>query len=220
MMKTKIKNGLAIFAIAALTINSTYAATQIGTWSVSGTSSFDSGVMWDDAMPWIATGSVSGILITAKVLPTLNMVISTGSIDLGTLNAAAYSTWSLDIEVGTNASNWVTVSATSNAGWLNSATNGSTINNTTTDWIAESYIFSSALNAASDSSVTWFSQTANLSTEINDNATAHTLYNTNKPESSSWVNDVTFFVSAKIDEQTPAGTDYQDTVTLTVVWNF
>jgi hypothetical protein len=159
-------------------------------------------------------------LITAKVLPTLNMVISTGSIDLGTLNAAAYSTWSLDIEVGTNASNWVTVSATSNAGWLNSATNGSTINNTTTDWIAESYIFSSALNAASDSSVTWFSQTANLSTEINDNATAHTLYNTNKPESSSWVNDVTFFVSAKIDEQTPAGTDYQDTVTLTVVWNF
>ncbi|MFA5917238.1 MAG: hypothetical protein WC850_03330 [Candidatus Gracilibacteria bacterium] len=220
MMKTKIKNGLAIFAIAALTINSTYAATQIGTGSVSGTSSFDSGVMWDDAMPGIATGSVSGILITAKVLPTLNMVISTGSIDLGTLNAAAYSTGSLDIEVGTNASNGVTVSATSNAGGLNSATNGSTINNTTTDGIAESYIFSSALNAASDSSVTGFSQTANLSTEINDNATAHTLYNTNKPESSSGVNDVTFFVSAKIDEQTPAGTDYQDTVTLTVVGNF
>jgi hypothetical protein len=30
-MKTKIKNGLAIFALAALTINSTYAASQIGT---------------------------------------------------------------------------------------------------------------------------------------------------------------------------------------------
>jgi hypothetical protein len=171
-------------------------------------------------MPWVATGSVSGILITAKVLPTLNMVISTGAINLGNLNATTYSTWTLDIEVGTNAANGVTVSATSNAGWLNSATNGSIINNAITDWLAESYIFSSALNAASDSSITWFSQTANLSTEVSDIITAHTLYHSNKPESSSWVNDVTFSVSAKIDQQTPAGTDYQDTVTLTVVWNF
>jgi len=220
MVKTNIKKILAILTVATLAINSTYAASNIGTWSVSGTSTFDSAVVWDDTIPWLATGSVSWILITANILPTLNMVISTGAINLGTLNAAAYSTWSLDIEVGTNAANWVTVSAKSGTGWLRSAANWSIINNDGGDWIAESYKFASALNAASDSSITWFTHTANLSEEVNDNTTSHTLYNSIKPESSSWVNDVTFFVSAKIDEQTPAGMDYQDTVTLTVVWNF
>jgi len=220
MIKTKTNKILAILTTAVLLMNTTYAATKIGTWSVIWTSSFDSDVMWDDAIPWHATGTVSGIVVTATVLPTLNMVISTGAINLGTLNASAYSTWSLDIEVGTNAANWVNITAKSNAGWLHSTANSSTINNTVTDWLAESYKFSSALNAAADSSVSGYHQTANLSTEVNDTTTLHTLYNTDKPESSSWVNDVTFSVSAKIDGQTPAWTDYQDTITLTVVWNF
>ncbi|MFA5917239.1 MAG: hypothetical protein WC850_03335 [Candidatus Gracilibacteria bacterium] len=220
MIKTKTNKILAILTIAILTMNSTYAATQIGTGSVSGTSSFDSAVIWNDAIPGVATGTVSGIIVTASVLPTLNMVISTGAINLGTLNASAYSTGSLDIEIGTNAANGVNVTAKSNAGGLHSTSNGSTINNTITDGLAESYKFSSALNAASDSSVSGYTQTANLSTEVSDTTTSHTLYNTNKPESSSGVNDVTFSVSAKIDQQTPAGTDYQDTVTITVVGNF
>lgn len=220
MTKTNTKKILAILTAAILTINSTYAATQIGTWSVTGTTSFDSAVMWNDLIPGSATGTVSGIVVTANVLPTLNMVISTGAINLGTLNAAAYSTGSLSIEVGTNASNWVTVTAKSGTGWLRSAANGSIINSLTADGLAESYKFSSALQAASDSSVAGYTQTANLNTEVSDNTTSHTLYTTNKPESSSGVNDLTFYVSAKIDEQTPAGTDYQDTVTITVVWNF
>ena len=219
MIKTKTNKILAILTITILTMNSTYAATQIGTWSVSGTSSFDSTVMWNDTIPWVATGTVSGIIVTATVLPTLNMVISTWAINLWTLNASAYSTWSLDIEVGTNAANGVTISAKSGSGWLRSVANWSIINNLTADWLAESYIFSSALNAASDSSVAWYTHTAALSTEISD-TTSKTLYSSNKPESSSWVNDLTFSVSAKIDQQTPAGTDYQDTVTITVVWNF
>ncbi|MDD3302684.1 MAG: hypothetical protein PHN31_03935 [Candidatus Gracilibacteria bacterium] len=218
--KTKTKKILAIFAIATLTFNSTYAATQIGTGSVTGQSSFDSAVMWDDTIPGLATGSVNGITVTAKVLPTLNMVISTGAIDLGILNAAAYSTGSLDIEIGTNASNGATVSAKSTQGGLHSASNGSSINDTTTDGIAESYKFSSALNAASDSSVAGYTHTAALDSEVNNTTSSYTLYTTNKPESSSGVNDVTFFVSAKIDEQTPAGMDYNDTVTITVVGNF
>lgn len=220
MTKTNTKKILAILTAAILTLNTTYAATQIGTWSVSGTTSFDSAVMWNDLIPWSATGTVSGIVVTANVLPTLNMVISTGSINLGTLNAATYATWSLSIEVGTNASNWVTVTAKSGTGWLRSAANGSIINNWVTDWLAESYKFSSALQAASDSSVSGYTQTANLDTEVSDSTTSHTIYSTNKPESSSGTNDVTFYVSAKIDEQTPAGSDYQDTVTITVVWNF
>jgi hypothetical protein len=46
-------------------------------------------------------------------------------------------------------------------------------------------MFSSALNAASDSSVSGYTQTANLSTEVNNTTTLHTLYHTDKPESSS-----------------------------------
>lgn len=220
MSKTKIKKLFAILAITTLYVNSTYAATQIGTWSVVWTTSFDNPVNWDGNIPWVATWTVSGIVITAKVLPTLNMVISTGSIDLGTLNAASYSTGSLNIEIWTNAANWATVSATSTNGWLSSASNGSIINDTTTDGIAESYKFSSALDAASDSSVAWYTQTANLDSEVDNTTSSYTIYSTNKPESSSWINDVTFLVSAKIDEQTPAGTDYTDTVTITAVWNF
>lgn len=219
MMKTKIKKILAILTVAALALNTTYAA-QIGTWSVSWTTSFDSSVMWNDVIPGVATWSVSWITVTASVLPTLNMVISTWAINLWTLNASTYSTWSLNIEVGTNAANWVNVTAKSGTGWLRSASTSSIINDQSADWLAESYRFSSALNAAADSSVSWFTPTADLNQEVNNATTLHTLYHTNKPESSSWVNDVTFSVSAKVDQQTPAATDYQDSITITVVWNF
>lgn len=220
MLKTNTKKILAILTVAFYTMNTAYAATQIGTWSVTWTSAFNTWIIRNDTIPWLATGSINWIIVSAQVLPTLNMIVSTGAINLGTLNASTYSTWSLDIEVGTNAANWVNITAKSGTGWLRSASNWSIINDQVTDWLAESYRFASALNAASDSSVSWYTQTANLNTEVNNNTTSHTLYNTNKPESSSWVNDVTFFVAAQIDEQTPAWSDYQDTVTITVVWNF
>lgn len=219
MVKTNMKRVLAILTIATLAINSTYAATQIGTWSVTWTTTFDSSVIWDDVIPWFATGAVSWIVVTAKVLPILNMVISSGAIDLWTLSPTDYATWSVDIEVGTNAANWVNVTAKSDTAWLGSVANGSVINNLTVDWIAESYKFSSALNAAADSTVTWYTQVSNLDTEVNDSS-EHTIYQTVKPESSNWLDDFKLFVSAKIDEQTPAWIDYKDTITVTVVWNF
>lgn len=148
------------------------------------------------------------------------MVISTWGIDLWILNPSAYSSWSLNIEVGTNAANWVTVSAKSTNAWLLSASASSTINNLTTDWIAESYKFSSSLWATADSSITWYTRSASLDTEVNDNSTSHILYTTNKAESSTDVDDFTFTVSAKADAQTPAANDYRDLVSITVVWNF
>jgi len=89
MIKTKIQKAIAIASVATIAatsslggmLNNTYAAV-IGTGSVTGTSSFDSSVNWDDTFPGTATGVVSGIVVTAQVLPTLNMVLSTGSIDL------------------------------------------------------------------------------------------------------------------------------------------
>ena len=87
MIKTKIKKAIALACIVALTatsLGSTFAA-NIGTASIDGGAS--SSVVWDDTFPGTATGTVTDVIVTAQVLPTLNMTLSTGSIDLGTLDA-------------------------------------------------------------------------------------------------------------------------------------
>ncbi len=223
MLKTKTKKILAlvsVFAMAGTTFMTTYAATNIGTAGVTGTGAFDSNVVWDDTFPGTATGTVSGITVTAQVLPTLNMSLSASSVDLGTLLAGTTSSGTIDIEVGTNAANGVSITATSSSGWLtNTSDNALQINNLTTDGIAESYTFESTANAI-DSTISGFTTTGDLaSTEVND-TTSHTIYTTNKPERlDNTVADLTFKVSATSDAQTAAW-NYQDTITFTVTWNF
>jgi len=222
MINTKIKKAAAIAAITALTMTSAFAATQIGTGSVTGDATFDSAINWDDTFGGTAnaTGSVSNILIQATVAPTLNMEISANEIDLGLLTAGVESTGDLDLEIGTNAVAGATITARSqSAGLTNTTDNSIQINDLTTDGVAESYIFASAINAATDSTVTGFSQSATLDTEINDNTTEHTVYTSDKPQATNGVNDVTFTVKATADAQTPAGT-YEDHVTFTVTGNF
>lgn len=223
MLKTKTKKILAlvsVFAMAGTTFMTTYAATNIGNAGVTGTGAFDSNVVWDDTFPGTATGTVSGITVTAQVLPTLNMSLSASSVDLGTLLAGTTSSGTIDIEVGTNAANGVSITATSSSGWLtNTSDNALQINNLTTDGIAESYTFESTANAI-DSTISGFTTTGDLaSTEVND-STSHTIYTTNKPERlDNTVADLTFKVSATSDAQTAAW-NYQDTITFTVTWNF
>jgi hypothetical protein len=148
------------------------------------------------------------------------MTISTWAIALWELSASSLISWSLDIEIGTNAVDWVVVTARSGSGWLtNTADNTIQINNLTTDWIAETYTFSSALNAATDSSYATITQTATLNADVNNNTTEHVVYTTDKPEATNGIDDVTFTVSSQIDSQTPAGS-YQDTVTFTVTGTF
>jgi len=223
MIKTKIKKVLAVialWAIATTNVASVFAA-NIGTGSVSGTTAFDSAVIWDNNFPGTATGTVSGIVVTATIAPTLNMAISTWAISLWSLTSAAYSTGSLNIEIGTNAVNWVNVTAKSSSGWLtNTSDNAIQINSLATDGAADSYIFTSSTWATSDSTAVGYTQTANLSTEITTNTIEHTIYTTNKPEQTSGtIDDITFSVSAKPNAQTAAW-NYQDTVTFTVVGNF
>lgn len=219
-MKTKIKKIAAFLSLSFILANNSYAATQIGTWTVTWDSSFDTAIMWNDTIPWEASWTINWIVIKAQVLPILNMVISAWVIDLWILNPSNYASWSIDMEVGTNAANWVTVSAKSTNAWLLSASTNSTINSLNTDWIAKSYKFSSSLWASADSAIAWYTRSADLDVEVNDNTTSHILYTTNKSESSTNVDDFKFTVSAKIDAQTPAANDYQDLVSVTVVWNF
>jgi len=224
MLKTKIKKAIAIASIAgitATTLGTTFAATNIGNAGVSGTSAFDSNVVWDDNFPGFANGSVSGIVVRAEVLPTLNMTLSTSEIDLGTLIAGTPSTGTIDIEVGTNAADGITITARSgNGGLTNVDDAGIQINNLAADGIVESYTFASTANAI-DSTVSGFTTTGNLAaTQVNNNSTEHVIYNTNKPERfNTAVQDLTFSVSTTADAQTQAGT-YEDTITFTVTGKF
>lgn len=223
MLKTKIQKAIAlasIAGIAATTLGTAYAAT-IGTGSVTGTGAFNSNIVWNDVFPGSATGSVSGIVVRAQVLPTLNMTLSTSEINLGTLIGGVTASGTLDIEVGTNAADGITITARSGSGGLTDITdNAVKINNLVADGIAESYTFASTANAI-DSTVSGFTTTGNLATtQVNNNSTEHVIYNTNKPEAfNNTVKDVTFRVSATTDAQTPAGT-YRDTITFTVTGRF
>lgn len=218
--KTKIKKALIWASVSALIALPAFAApSQIGTWSVTWSWAFNSAIMWDWEFPWTASGTVSWIVVTATVTPTLNMSISSWSIDLWALNSSTYSTWSIGMEIWTNAVGWVVVTAKSNSWWLTNTANWSIqINNLVADWIGESYKFTSTLSWALDSTVVWYTRASSLSTEIAD-TTAQTIYTTNKPEQATWVDDVKFDVSAKIDPQTPAWS-YRDTINFTVSWTF
>ena len=225
MIKTKIKKGLATLALTSFflaTIASTYAATQIGTGSVNGDSSFDTAVIWDDNLPGSAVASVEGIKVTAQVLPTLNMTISTGLIDLGILIADTETTGTLDIEVSTNAADGVVITAKSGSGGLTNTTdNALQINNSTADGVVDSYKYSSVANT-DDSTITGFiAGTGNLpAIEIINNSDEHIIYSTNKPEQDDATDaDLTFSVSATSNAQTAAG-NYEDTITFTISGNF
>ncbi len=224
MTKTNIKKALAslgLVAMIASSFGSAFAAIDIGDAIVTWDASFDTDIIWDESFPGTASGSVEGVLIKARVLPTISMVISTWAIDLGDLDAGIESAGSLDIEIGTNAANWVVVTVRSWSGGLtNTSDNSIQINSLVADGIAETYTFSSTV-WTHDSTVVGFTQSSNMtSTEINNNSTEHTIYSTDKPEQTDWTDvDVQFNVATTANAQTPAW-DYEDNVTFTITGNF
>ena len=232
MIKTKIKKAIALAGIATIAATSslggvinTY-ATQIGTGSVTGDASFDAVINWNDTYTAnSASGSVSSIIVTATVLPTLNMTISTGTIDLGTLTAGVPSNGSLGIEIGTNAANGVTITARSGSGGLTNTSDANTkIQDNQDAWfddgVDESYTFA-ATAGANDSNTAWFIQSSDYAAvEVNTNTAENTIYSTNKGEADDNANaDVAFTVEATTVAETAAW-DYQDNITFTVTGNF
>jgi hypothetical protein len=181
----------------------------------------DTSIEWDGNFPGTATGTVTGIKVLATVAPTINVAFSTNQIDLGTLTAGVTASGSIDIEVGTNAANGVSITAQSGSGGLTNTSNASLqINNLLTDGSQEDYLFTSTANLA-DSTVAGFDgTTGDLALTQMTNDTPITIYETNKPEITDGVNaDVTFRVEATSNAQTAAG-DYEDTLNFTVVGNF
>jgi len=204
-------------------MSSVHAATNIGTGSVAGSGALTTNIVWNDTFPGTATGTINGLVIKAKVQPTLNMTITgSGIIDLGTLTSAGYSSGSVNIEIGTNAKDGASVTAKSTNGGLKNTSDPTIfINSLTADGVADSYKFTSAIVAAHDSSYSWtFTQSATLNAEVSDTITNHVLYTSNKPQATSGTtDDFSFTVSAKPNAQTAAG-NYSDVVTVTVTGNF
>ncbi len=196
-------------------------ASQIGTGIVVWSGALTSPINWNDTFVWSsASGTINGIVVTARILPTLNMTISgSGTIALGNLSSAASSTGSVNIEIGTNAINGASVTARStNAGLTNISSGALVINSLTADGFADSYGFTSSAGTT-DSTAPWFSQSAALNAQVTDNTTNHAVYSSTKPQPLTGVDDITFSVFAQPNAQTPAG-DYRDIIVITVTGNF
>lgn len=225
MLNKKIKNAMAIAVIIALSANSvtnTFAATTIGEASVTDNATLNEDIVWDDTFgtPGNAEATVTGIKVTATVAPSLNVSFSTEEIALGLLTPGVASTGDLNIEVGTNASAGVKITARSTNGWLQHTTLGATeiINSDNSD--GESYTLTSA--TANDSIIVAGITKSGLTTlESNtaNKATEHVVYQTNKPEITESTDDVVLTVSTTAIATTSAW-DYEDTLTLTVTGNF
>lgn len=219
-MKTNTNKVLALLSTSAIIAAQTLsvsAATQIGSGTVTGSGGLTSPVMWNGTYTAnSASGTINGVVVTAKVLPTLNLNISADTIDLGTLVPGVTSTGSVTLEVGTNAANGVQITARSSNGQLSHTTTaGQFIGSTHT---GESYKFGSVAGT-NDSSATGYTKTASLNAEVTNNTTEHIVATTNRPEKSLNQDDITFNVSAKATDETPAGS-YKDVVVFTITGNF
>jgi hypothetical protein len=109
-----------VAAFAAFGASSAFAS-QIGTGTVTGSGGLTTAINWNDAIPGSASGTINGIIVKAKVRPILNMAISADTIDLGYLNPTTYTSGSVAMEIGTNASAGASVTAKSLNGGMLSA---------------------------------------------------------------------------------------------------
>jgi hypothetical protein len=205
---------------SGILLNSAY-ATTIGTGTVQGSGALTSVINWNDTFTTgAASGTINGIVVRGRILPTLNMTISgSGDINLGNLSSTTTATGTVNIEVGTNGANGASVTAKStNGGMVNISNSGILINNLTTDGAADSYRFVTALTGTGDSTAPGFTQSGSVSQEMS-NTTPLTIYTSNKPQQLQNVDDFSFSVAAKPNDQTAAG-DYRDLVVLTITGNF
>lgn len=219
-MKTNINKAISILSVGALMFTQAMnvsAATQIGTGTVTNSGALTSPINWNGSYGTAtASGTINGVVVTAKVLPSLNMNISADSINLGTLTPGTEATGKVSIEVGTNAANGVQITARSTNGKLQNTQNTTAFINST--HTGESYKFSSAAGT-NDSSYSDYIKTAALSTEVVNNTTEHIVATTNRPEKFLGQDDIDFAVSATATDETAAG-DYKDVVVFTVTGNF
>jgi hypothetical protein len=136
------------------------------------------------------------------------LTLSNTLIDLGDI------TWpqtkSINIEVGTNSPNWVTVKAKSQSGWLVSL-------ESPTPYIinGDNYKYSSEVGGDSELSGSTYLGAKGISSAGQE----ETIYNSSAPEASTWTSDIVFSVTAQAPTNAPAG-NYEDHITFTITAKF
>ncbi len=211
---------IVLFFLGIFIMNSTYAL-SIGSGTVQWSGGLNTNINWNGTF-WAssASGTINGIIIRWRIQPILNMRISgSGIIDLWNMSNSIDSSWSVDIEIWTNAINWASVTAASANAWMiNSLTWSHVINALSLDGFVDSYRFISSIIGVSDSTAPWFIQGATYSGEI-INTLPVTLYTSNKPQNLTNTDDFRLTIISKPNIQTPAW-DYFDKVVITVTGNF
>lgn len=210
-MKTSLKKLVAGASLIALVIMNTTYATQIGTGTITGGSTTPINSTWDGVgtpTGTSASGSLN-VLVSAQVIPTLSMTISTGALNFGVLAIGA-NNQSLTVTTATNAKDGLVVAvgstglATGNAATdkhIGTLSRVSSVATTGTD----SYQIGSSTSAGG---------TALSTTDVAGTQTVLNASDVTEANATTTVN-----LSATIDAQTEAG-NYNDTLTFTVTGSF
>lgn len=170
----------------------------------------------------LGTPTNDTIAVTANVQPVLKFALQSNSANLWTLTTAFWAWITTWVEIGTNAVNWVTVTATSSNWGLESVTAGHTINDSTNENIYsnEGYQFTSTLGVSDSTNAAVIA--GMVATNVDDLNLTHTIYTSNDPQNYDigWDYDTDFTVQARIAEVTPTASDYTDVIMFTATANF
>lgn len=159
------------------------------------------------------------VTVNASVDQTLRMNISADTLELGNLGAS-YSGATLDIEVGTNAKDGLTVVADSANGGLSSATSSHVLS-ASGGLSAESYQIIAAAVGADDLALGGTPTFGPTHEVTPTNKSALAIYSSDKPEYyNAATADIRVTVQAKADASTPAASDYTDGIVFTVTGKF
>lgn len=215
MRNNKFLAFIAMCAMLFMTANNAFASV-IGNITVWGPDTQSVDLNWGWSYPvWDINGNVANIKVKAKIEPTLNMSLSASEINLWVLTPWVAASWSLDIEVGSNAKNGVVITVQStNWDLVNTADN--------TTKLSATYKYSSTnqnTGAGLDSTITSFA-VSNTLAETDVDTAVHTIYETNKPEKNDdTTKDLKFGVSVNATAESQAG-EYEDLLTFTITGRF
>lgn len=208
-MTTSLKKIVAgATAVALVSMNAAYAATTLSGAVTGGqTGSTPINSTWDGvSTPSGTTASGSDTVhVSAQVVPTLSLVISTGALNFGALNVGN-NTQSLTLTTATNAEGGITLTAgslglASPTKYIGALAHSGTVATTGND-------------AYRIDSTTSGSGTALAQQDVAGTQTVLTALDVAKSNQTTTVN-----LHANIDNQTEAG-NYGDTLTFTVTGNF
>jgi hypothetical protein len=219
-MKTNIQKAIALVSIVGILILNAWNAfaVKIGEGIVTDTT-------WNAVVTPVdinqvgtsASGSITGIKVTANVGPVLSLTIDKSLIDLGNISGFVKS-GSLKLEAGTNSPNWLRITATSQNGWLGQVSGTGLINSATP---GAAYAFASASGNGATDFTSPHVPAFRTPTSITTPGSSIDIYSTTMAEKhSTTTDDIEFTVTATAWTASFPDWDYEDLITFTISTTF